>query len=217
MKCVTFDEVRNSFYTVWSDGNEMLFYEIAWKVLTDAGLTCYETIRQRAEILVYPYVLSMLNGEFSERMFQEKYSYEHPQYDPSEESEEDGLTGAALGWLYCDALKEYGNYYEELFECDAQKILESLVFEYRYKVADPLFKVLDCGYLLFVLWYHAVVSPVDTMGNEILFDNAKDFYDYCQAEASRVTERDFSDYFDNTMDEDSVMHWMDCHSCAMDD
>ena len=69
--------------------------------------------------------VSMLNGEFSERMFHESYSYEFPQYDPTEEDDENGLTGAALGWLYCEATKEYSNH-DDLFTAMHEKYLNRL-------------------------------------------------------------------------------------------
>ena len=216
MKNVTFKEIRDRFETVWSDGNELLFFEIAWNALMEAGVTRYETARQHAEILLYPYVLSMLNGEFSERMFHESYSYEFPQYDPTEEDDENGLTGAALGWLYCEATKEYSNH-DDLFYSDAREILESLTHTYRHKVADPLFKVIDNGYLLLLLWYYTAVTPVDSAENEIRFKNAKEYYDYCSAEAGKMSERDASTLFDSSDDEDSVMYWLYCHSCEADD
>lgn len=216
MKIVAFEEVKDRFETVWFEGNEMLFFEIAWNALTEAGLTEYETARQHAEILVYPYVLSMLNGEFSERMFHETYSYEIPQYDPTEEDDENGLTGAALGWLYCEATKEYSNH-DDLFYSDVREILESLVRTYRHKVADPLFKVLDNGYLLLLLWYYTAVAPLDSAENEIHFNNSKEYYNYCFAKAGKMSERDVSALIESSDDEDSVMYWLYCHSCAADD
>ncbi len=85
------------------------------------------------------------------------------------------------------------------------------------KAAAPMFRILDNGYLLLLLWYHTAVTPVDDAENEIHFNNAKEYYDYCRAEADEISEREVSALFENSDDEDSVMYWMYCNSCAADD
>ena len=213
---VDFEDIEDCFQEIWSNGNEKYFFEIAWNALTKAGKTQYHNARERAEILVYPYVLCMLNGEFSQLMFDEGYYYEFPQYDESDESMNERLTGASLGWLYCDSLKKYANQ-DELFDPDSSSILANLVAEYRYRVADPLFKVLNKGNLLLLLWYHTAIPPVDSIGGEIHFSNAKAYFDFCKAEAASLDDPDLiTALAEKQYSSDDIALWMYDHSHALD-
>ena len=213
---VEFEDVEDCFDEIWSNGNEKYFFEIAWDALTKAGITQYRNAREKAEILVYPYVLSMLNGEFAQLMFDEPYYYEFPQYDESDESVLERLTGASLGWLYCDSMNKYINH-DEMFDPDPSSILANLVSEYRYKVANPLFEVLGEGNLLLLLWYHTAISPVDSIGGEIRFSDAEAYLNYCKTEAASLDDLDLiSTLAEEHYSSDEIALWMYDHSHALD-
>lgn len=210
MKRIEFSEVEGYFQPIWSDSNEMFWYEIAWNVLADAGLTSFDDgdLKRHCEILVYPYVLQMLMGEFSYFMFDEWYDY-----DCDFDDEDDVLNAAAIGWLYRDALAQYHNP-QDCFDNDPASMLMCLAREYRHTVADVIFEKLDEFMVLYYL-YFAVVSPIDENGNEIRFENSNSYYEYVKKFYEATDDEDA--IFDNYGQQCGVMHWIIMHSCALDD
>lgn len=210
MKRIEFTEVENYFQPIWCNSNELFWYELAWNILADAGLTSVDEndLKRHCEILIYPYVLQMLMGEFSYFMFDESYHYEC-----NHDFDDDVLNAAAVGWLYRD-IRTGSNNVQDCFSNDAASMLMDLAREYRATVADVIFNKLGEFMVLYLL-YFAAVSPVDENGDEIIFADSKAYYQYVKKFYESIGDADT--FFDNYTQECSVMHWIWSHSCALDD
>ena len=207
MNRVSFDEVEDIFNDIWCDSKEQLFHEIAWDCLEKAGLTTYSDDKTYAQIYVYAYVIQMLCDEFSYMAYDELCVYEY------EVPEEEPLTDAAIGWLYRDAICKYDNA-SQCFSMNADEMLLGIMEEYRYKVADAIFDQLGDSLVGALLYFSIQGTPQQENDDENepeYFHTTDDLLKYCKS-----LDFYFLDLFreHNAM---QVQHWLDCHSCAIDD
>ena len=220
MSKVDFHEVSDIFYDLWCSSREDLFREIAWDCLDKAGMTTYVDERTHALIYLYAYVIQMLGEEFSAIAFDEYCAYDYEPYSS------EPLTDAALGWLYREILEQEG--YTDIdswFSSDSQEILRELIFALRHRVADVIFRAFG-DYQTGMLLYFAIKGKPLQIENDDYdeddddaepedepepFSTKEELIQYC-----KDLEFDFEDVLD-FMHGTHLMHWLSCHSCAVDD
>ncbi len=217
MSKVDFYEVSDIFSDIWCNSRENLFREIAWDCLDKAGMTTYEDERTHALIYLYAYVIQMLDEEFSTIAFDEYCAYDYEPYSS------EPLTDVALGWLYREVLQEEG--YTDIASCfstDEQEILRKLIFVLRHRVADVIFQTFG-DYQTGMLLYFAIKGePLQEEYDEYSedpeppdepepFSTKEELIQYCE-----TLEFKFEDVLD-FMNAVHLMHWLECHSCALDD
>jgi hypothetical protein len=78
---LTWDEVKDAaeeLFSVWTDGQDLVWAEKAWKILVEAGLPIYTTQYGRCRAGLYLLGLSSLYADFCGLAFQEMYTPNYP-------------------------------------------------------------------------------------------------------------------------------------------
>lgn len=139
---VLFDDVKDVFtyYGIWCFSREQLWYEYAWNLLDNAGLTKYASPMELTLVQIRGFTLLMIYGEYSKLGCGENFNYEFIDWQ-----EVSGIKPFRLGQLAAVHLgQEINNLDEDDDEAMELAFIE-LVENERIDVVDMLVKHVGVG------------------------------------------------------------------------
>lgn len=168
MNKVEFDEIKYGLDIFWGGGREYDWYQKAWSILDELGLTSYKTKADKHNVYIRALTLSMLYGEFCKLAFDEFHEYEC-----FNEMYEDELEEVLIGQLYSKLP-------DNVLTSDMNYILCRLADSKRQEVFSALRKKLDETYI-FLGMYFTAITPVDEDDNPIDVGNTyEEYWDFIE-------------------------------------
>ena len=211
-KSVKFNEVAGFIPSIWTSGNEWIWFQKAWEILEKYRLTRYENFIERGKVFVRAVAVAMIYIDFCKISLGESHWYEDL-YSEFENIFSDGEVD--ISFLYARLSNE--TYYPglkeavcELTDVERPKILKILIKEMNTaKICLGMYCTsIDCDYLIdysdeddeeddYSLIdtsnYDTYWESIDKNFHEIVdiyFDDLMEAYEWLENGADRVTDLD---------------------------
>ena len=186
---IDYDMIKDDMTILWVDGREHFWYQKAWSILKECGLTSYETDAECYDIYIRAITLSMLYSEFCKLAFDE-FDY-YACYDERFENE---MNDIMLGQLY-------SKLEDAELTFDKNYILCRLADSKRKEVFSALRSKMN-EFDMYLGMYYTSVTPYG-----ISFSSYDEYWDILLTQASDLTD-DIISADGLTFEEQQAYDWL---------